>query len=146
MAALDLPSAARGALDEASVSVADRLVFIDTLKSFLTSDSTDLDLGAEHPLAVWGESLSHIVSYLFARARVPSPKMSAIAEEEEEDVPDEPDEQNKTGSNLKEYQLTPDEFQLWREIQKERTQSQIKEVPDMPSSEVFVVDSVEDVK
>lgn len=143
MAALDLPSAARRALDEANVSVGDRLVFIDSLKSFLTSDSTDLDLGAEHPLAVWGESLSHIVSYLFSRARVPSPKVSAIAEEEEEDVPD---EQNKTGSNLREYQLTPDEFQLWREIQKERTQSQIKEVPDMPSSEVFVVDSVEDVK
>jgi hypothetical protein len=139
MAAPESPTIARQVLDEANVSLAVRETFLDLLKSFLTTDSPELDLGMADQFAVWGESLTHIVSHLFNRARVPSPKASAI--DEEEDVPN---EKSKGGSKLKEYQLTPDEFQLWQEIQKERSQSQIMDVSPMPSSEVFVVDTVLD--
>jgi hypothetical protein len=62
MAAPEGPRIARQVLDEANVSASDREMFIDSLKSFLTTDSPELDLETADQLAAWGESHRGIVT------------------------------------------------------------------------------------
>jgi hypothetical protein len=128
--------AVRGILDDANLFPDDRSEFVSVLGAFLASDDAPLEIPADPvALAAWGQALNCIASHLFGSAREVAHKALADGA--------------KPASPKKKYELSISEYELWLEIQAEKSKSLVlgaDGLGEFPSSEVFVVDQVADAE
>jgi hypothetical protein len=129
--AVSTGSAARGLLQDAGVSASDKDEFVANLGAFLASDDAPLATPTDPAqLIAWGQALNLVATELFASARAIAAQAAA-----------------KPPSPKKKYQLSLSEFELWQEIQAEKSKSASLDpnaLPQFPSSEVFLIDRIGD--
>jgi hypothetical protein len=127
----------RTILDDANIVPDDRVGFISGIGDFLGSEGVSLNIPSDPAaLVAWGQTLNSIASSLFGSARKITQKALAEA-------------QAKTASPKKKYDLSLSEYELYLEIEAEKTKSQVLAAGGLgqfPSSEVFVVDQIGDVE
>jgi hypothetical protein len=127
--ALATGSAARGVLQDAGVSASDTDEFIASLNTFLASDDATLAAPTDPAkLIAWGQTFNLIATELFASARAIAAQAAV-----------------KPPSPKKVYALSLSEYELWQELEAEKTKSASLDpaaLAQFPSSEVFLIDRI----